>query len=411
MDLLTGLDTPTLAFVTGLAGFLLAAAMAGIRLAGLRNPALPYWGAAGLAFGLGHQLGHLFLTLDLGVPRAVALTIANGLITLTHVFLLAGVGAYLGRRTWLGPLLLLAAGLITVGATWTEMQESLRLRVLVLSGFYLSMDLLSGLLLWRGRGEGLTTFRRFAAGVLFFNATFLAMRFAYAAGNDRLTGSFVQDPFQILFFVVSLVFIYVLTLGLSLLMFRGAEVELQRLVHRDPMTGLFNRRSLFEHAAREQARSERYGTPLALVMLDIDRFKAVNDGFGHAAGDEVICQAASRIACSLRDVDTAFRLGGEEFLILLPAANLDDAIAVAERLRLAISRERMASIGGRVTVSLGATELARGREDWETALRRADDALYRAKHEGRDRVFALPPPPAEPARDVDAEAGALAGLP
>lgn len=411
MDLLSRLDTPTLAFVTGMAGFLLAAAMGGIRLAGLRNPALPYWGAAGLAFGLGHQLGHLFLMSGVGVPRAVALGIANGLITLTHVLLLAGVGAYLGRRTHLVPLLVLAAALVAVGVLWDDMQQSLRTRVLVLSGFYLAMDIMAGVLLWRARSDGLTAFRRFAGGVFLLNGLFLAIRFGYAAGTESLTSSFVQDPFQVLFFVVSLVVIYVLTLALSLLMFRGAEVELQRLVHRDPMTGLFNRRSLFEHAAREQARCERYGTPLALVMLDIDRFKAVNDGFGHAAGDEVICQAAARIACGLRDVDTAFRLGGEEFLILLPATGLDDAIAVAERLRMAIARERMDAIGGRVTVSLGVTELARGREDWETAMCRADAALYRAKHEGRDRVFALPSTAGCPERHVDAGSDAVLGLP
>ncbi|MFZ5656764.1 MAG: diguanylate cyclase [Pseudomonadota bacterium] len=388
MELLASLDTPTLAFVTGLAGFVLAAAMAGIRLAGMRNAALAYWGLAGLAFGLGHQLGHLFLMLDLGVPRGLALGIANGLIALTHVLLLAGVRAYLGRPTWLPALLALASLLIAVGALWDAM-DVLRMRVLVLSGFYLATDLLSGSQLWRARSEGLTLFRRFAAGVFVFNGVFLGVRFVYAASTQSLTSSFVQDPFQILFFVVSLVFVFVLTLALSLLMFRGAEVELQRLVHRDPMTGLFNRRSLFEHAAREQARCERYGAPLSLVMLDIDRFKSVNDGHGHAAGDEVICQAAGRIAAVLRDTDAAFRLGGEEFLVLLPATGLDAAVAVAERLRGAISGSPMRATGGRVTASLGVTELARGCDDWEAALRRADTALYRAKHEGRDRVVAL----------------------
>jgi diguanylate cyclase (GGDEF)-like protein len=388
MELLASLDTPTLAFVTGLAGFVLAAAMAGIRLAGMRNPALACWGFAGLAFGMGHQLGHLFLTLDLGVPRGVALGIANGLIALTHVLLLAGVRAYLGRPTWLPVLLALASVLVLVGALWDAM-DVLRTRVLVLSGFYLATDLFSGSQLWRARSDGLTLFRRFAASVFVFNGVFLGVRFAYAASTQSLTSSFVQDPFQILFFVVSLVFIYVLTLVLSLLMFRGAEVELQRLVHRDPMTGLFNRRSLFEHASREQARCERHGTPLSLVMLDIDRFKSVNDGHGHAAGDEVICQAAGRIAGELRDTDSAFRLGGEEFLVLLPATGLDAAVAVAERLRGAISGTAMHSTGARVTASLGVTELVRGAEDWEAALRRADAALYRAKREGRDRVVAL----------------------
>jgi diguanylate cyclase (GGDEF)-like protein len=390
MELLASLDTPTLAFVTGLAGFLLAAAMAGIRLAGTRDPALLYWGLAGLSFGLGHQLGHLFLTFDVGVPRVAALSIANGLITLTHVLLLAGTRAYLGRPTWLVPLLVLAASLILVGALWTQMQEVLRTRVLVLSGFYLTLDALSALHLWRARSPGLTLFRRFAAGVLFFNAAFLAVRFAYAAGTRTLTGSFVQDPFQILFFVVSLVFIFVLTLGLSLVMFRGAEVELQRLVHRDPLTGLFNRRSLFEHAAREAARCERYAAPLALVMVDIDHFKAVNDSHGHAAGDDVICEAAARIARTLRDTDAAFRLGGEEFLVLLPSSDIEAAIAVAERLRAEIAREPMDAVGRCVTASLGVTELARGQEDWEAAMRRADAALYRAKAAGRNAVDVAP---------------------
>lgn len=391
MELLRQLDTATLAFVTGLAGFLLAATMAGIRLAGMRNAALLYWGLAGLAFGLGHQLGHLFLTLDLGVPKPVALTIANGLITLTHVLLLAGVRVYLGRSSLLAPLLALAGLLILAGVFWREMQEVLRVRVLVLSGFYLSLDFISSAQLWRAP-TGDRRFQRLAGGVFAFNATFLAVRFVYASMTDGMTASFVNDPFQILFFVVSLVFVYVLTLALALLMFRGKEIELRRLVHRDPLTGLFNRRSLFEHAAREQARCERYGTPLSLVMLDIDGFKAVNDTFGHGAGDDVICETAARVACALRDVDAAFRLGGEEFLILLPSTDVDAAVGVAERLRYAVASRPVDAIGRGVTASFGVTELRRGEEDWEAAMRRADVALYRAKAEGRNRVFVLSAP-------------------
>jgi diguanylate cyclase (GGDEF)-like protein len=394
MELIRQLDTATLAFVTGLAGFLLAGTMAGIRCAGMRNAALVYWGLAGLCFGLGYQLGHLFLTLRLGVSAPIALTIANAFITSMHALLLAGVRAFLGRRTCLAPLLVVAAALMVVGNVALDMQTDLRTRVLVLSGFYLLLDFASGLALWRAR-SGERGFQRMAAVVFFFNAVFLVVRFVYAALTHGLTSSFVNDPFQILFFLVSLVFVFVLTLALALLMFRGKEVELRRLVHRDPLTGLFNRRSLFEHAAREQARCERYGTPLSLVMLDIDEFKSVNDTYGHGAGDDVICETAARIALALRDVDSAFRLGGEEFLILLPSTALDDAVAVAERLRVAVSETPMAAIGRPVTASFGVTELGRGREDWETAMRRADTALYRAKDEGRDRVFAMSPPAPE----------------
>lgn len=393
MELIRQLDAATLAFVTGLAGFLLAGTMAGIRWAGMRNPALAYWGLAGLSFGLGYQLGHLFLTTRAGVTAPVALTIANSLITSMHVFLFAGVRAYLGRPTRLAPLLAVAAVLMIVGNLWFDMPGVLRTRVLLLSGFYFLLDAASGLMLWR-RGGDERRFHRLAGAVFLFDAAFLAARFVYAWATHGMTTPFVNDPVQILAYLVSLVFVFVLTLALALLMFRGKEIELRRLVHRDPLTGLFNRRSLFEHAAREQARCERYGVPLSLVMLDIDGFKAVNDTFGHGAGDDVICETAARVALELRDIDAAFRLGGEEFLILLPSTDLDAAVAVAERLRRAVSGTPVAAIGRVVTASFGVTELGRGHEDWEMAMRRADTALYRAKDEGRDRVFAMSPPAA-----------------
>ncbi|HZX79589.1 MAG TPA: GGDEF domain-containing protein, partial [Lysobacter sp.] len=342
MDLIRQLDTATLAFVTGLAGFLLAATMAGIRVAGTRDAAAVYWGLAGLAFGLGHQLGHLFLTLGLGVPTAVALTVANGLIMLTHALLLAGVRVHVGRRAGLAPLLALTLALVAAGLVWPEMQTVMRTRVLLLSALYLAMDCAAAWLLWRPRGPA-RPFQRLAAAVFFLNGSFLAARFAYTWVTGGPAGSFAAEPSQALFFLVSLMSVYVLTLALAMLLFRGKQIELQRLVHRDPLTGLFNRRSLFEHAAREQARCERYGMPLSLVMLDIDAFKAVNDTRGHAAGDAVICETAARVACALRDADTAFRLGGEEFLVLLPSTGLDAAVAVAERLRRAIADEPVAA--------------------------------------------------------------------
>ena len=399
MELIRQLDTATLAFVTGLAGFLLAGTMAGIRYAGTRDAALVYWGLAGLSFGLGHQFGHLFLTLGLGLPTPVVVAIANGLISLTHGLLLAGVRTYTGRRSGIVPLVGLSLAVVAAGLTWPEMRDVMRSRVLLLSATYMSMDLCAGWLLWRWPSP-VRRFQRMAAAVFVFNSSFLAMRFAYAWATDGLSGSFAKDPSQILFFVVSLVFVYVLTLALALLMFRSKEIELQRLVHRDPLTGLFNRRSLFEHAAREQARCERYGTPLSLLMLDIDAFKAVNDTHGHAAGDAVICETAARIAGGLRDVDTAFRLGGEEFLVLLPSTALEAAVAVAERLRVAVSDTPVAATGERVTASFGVTELVRGQEGWEAAMRRADAALYRAKDEGRDRVSALPAATPSPATAV-----------
>lgn len=386
MELIQLLDSRTVAFVTGLAGFLMAATMLGIYAAGMRNRALTDWAVAGLAFGLGHQLGHLMLSLDVPWATGVSLAVANTLILLGHVFVLVGTQRYLGRRPWTLPLLVLTAALLVLSLYWDSMQQVLRTRVLVLSSFYLAIDAFAGSLLWRARAPGLTAYRRIAATVLLINSLFLLVRLAYATQASTLTTPFVQDAFQILFYLLSMVFVFVLALSLALLMFRGKEVELQWLVQHDPLTGLFNRRSLNEHAAREVAHCRRYGTPLAFVVFDIDHFKKINDTLGHASGDVVICEVARFTSLALRGSDCAFRLGGEEFLALLPHTGLDGAVVVAERLRTALA-ERVRADDRPVTASFGVTELGKD-EDWMHALRRADQALYRAKHGGRNRVVA-----------------------
>ncbi|TZF90745.1 GGDEF domain-containing protein [Cognatilysobacter lacus] len=404
MELIRQLDTATLAFVTGLAGLLLAGTMVGIRLAGMRNPALRYWALAGLAAAVGHLLAHWALTFHVAMPRVGSLALANAMVTIVHVSLLAGVRAFLGKPPrWLllAPLALLTA---SAGYVAPEAWADMRVRIVVLGFLYLVLDAIAAVLLWRSGSARGERFQFVAASAFGFNAVVLAVRIAHALWRHTPDATFAHEPFQTLVFVLGLVFIAVLTVGLALLMFRDRELELRRLVHRDPLTGLFNRRSLFEHAAREQARCERYGAPLSLIMLDIDAFKSVNDTYGHGAGDDVICETAARVALGLRDVDAAFRLGGEEFLILLPSTGLDDAVAVAERLRQSVSDTPMAPIGRTVTASFGVTELARGHEDWERAMRRADTALYRAKDEGRDRVFAMSAPcntaPADAVLDV-----------
>lgn len=389
MDLLRQLDTATLAFVTGLAGLMLALTMSGIRIAGMRNGALGYWAGAGLAGAVGHLLGYFTLVLGLPLPKLLGLAIANVSVTLVHALLLSGVLAFAGRRPRAGVLVMVALVTGSLAFAWPDGWSVLRNRILVLGTLYLGFDLVAGTVLWRQGRQHADGFHYAAASAFFLNVAVLVVRLVHAALATTPTDSFDRGPFQTAVFVCGLVFVAQLTITLALLMFQVKEIELRRLVHRDPLTGLFNRRSLFEHAEREQARCERYGTPLALVMLDIDAFKSVNDTFGHGAGDDVICETAARVACGLRDVDAAFRLGGEEFLILLPSTDLDDAIAVAERLRVAIAARPSDAIGRTVTASFGVTELARGHEDWESAMRRADVALYRAKDEGRNRVFAM----------------------
>jgi two-component system cell cycle response regulator len=163
--------------------------------------------------------------------------------------------------------------------------------------------------------------------------------------------------------------------------------ELARLARRDALTGLPNRRALEEELVREVARAARAAAPLSAVVLDVDRFKLVNDGHGHAAGDAVLVEIARRAALALRSGDLLGRLGGEEFAALLPGADLAAAVEVAERIRSRVAAEPIAAAGRAlaVTVSLGCAALALG-EDGAALLARADARLYDAKRGGRDRV-------------------------
>lgn len=167
-----------------------------------------------------------------------------------------------------------------------------------------------------------------------------------------------------------------------------AQLDLARQASTDPLTGIANRRAFMDWAAAEVARQDRNHQPLALLMLDIDQFKTVNDKHGHAAGDALIIEFTHRIASVLRRYDHFARLGGDEFVIALPNCELASAQQTAQRIRDTVSREsyEVMTPHARVTISIGVTRLHGGESIIDGALKRADAALYAAKQAGRDRV-------------------------
>lgn len=166
------------------------------------------------------------------------------------------------------------------------------------------------------------------------------------------------------------------------------EHELTHLARHDALTGLYNRGYLIELANREVALAKRHGRPFAVLMLDIDYFKKVNDRYGHDAGDRVLKAVADISSQCLREIDHIGRFGGEEFVCVLPETTENDALICAERLRKSIEQLRVfmpkAEIG--VSASIGVAISDPAHADWEAVLGEADVALYRAKEEGRDRV-------------------------
>ncbi|MGQ9366257.1 GGDEF domain-containing response regulator [Azospirillum sp. ST 5-10] len=165
--------------------------------------------------------------------------------------------------------------------------------------------------------------------------------------------------------------------------------ELERLAITDGLTGALNRRHFLERGLEEVQRARRHGRDLALLMLDIDHFKAINDTHGHAAGDDAIRTCVRTCRAMIRQTDVLGRLGGEEFAILLPETDRPGATLVANRVRGAMAITGVVLPAGRTiqfTVSVGVAFLGAADRTVESMLARADAALYRAKHGGRNRV-------------------------
>jgi len=169
---------------------------------------------------------------------------------------------------------------------------------------------------------------------------------------------------------------------------KEAEAELQDQAAKDALTGTFNRRYFLETMVKEIYRANRFGYSLAIILLDFDRFKNINDAFGHLVGDQALKTFADICRKNIREVDLFARFGGDEFVVLLPEAGVDQARITAERMRQALSRSPF-EIGGEkilLTLSMGISSLLSDQDVAETILHRADQALYAAKESGRNRI-------------------------
>jgi diguanylate cyclase (GGDEF)-like protein len=162
---------------------------------------------------------------------------------------------------------------------------------------------------------------------------------------------------------------------------------------RDPLTGLNNRRFALEELQNWFDLSQRHDRPLSVLMCDLDHFKQVNDTLGHGAGDRVLEEFGQRVKDSLRTTDLAGRIGGEEFLLILPETDIEGALLLAERIRTAVEGApfRLAPESVGITCSLGVAQRSADDRDAGALLARADGALYAAKHAGRNQVVSDPP--------------------
>jgi diguanylate cyclase len=164
---------------------------------------------------------------------------------------------------------------------------------------------------------------------------------------------------------------------------------LEKQSRMDPLTGIYNRRVFEESINAELDRSKRYGTPFSLIFFDIDRFKVINDTYGHEVGDKVLKAIAHRVSEMLRKPDIFARYGGEEFVVILPETSMEQGVSVAEKLRSEIEDAIFEYEENRVpvTISIGITEVRETDRQFQTIVNRADTFMYYAKERGRNRVI------------------------
>lgn len=184
---------------------------------------------------------------------------------------------------------------------------------------------------------------------------------------------------------------------------KALETELEELATRDPLTGLLNRRQFSRVLEEELERARRYERPMALVWIDFDHFKEVNDSWGHAAGDAVLCSVSRTLQDSVRSVDAVGRFGGEEFVIVLPEMDVDEARDMAERLRQKVSHKPIMLESGHsipLTISMGVAVFPMHGHSLDSLCGMADKAMYQAKMQGRNCVVM-----AQPVQPVHNETG------
>jgi diguanylate cyclase (GGDEF)-like protein len=210
--------------------------------------------------------------------------------------------------------------------------------------------------------------------------------------------SLVDDPSRLIVALTLLVGITAITSALT-----EGELEHRDLAVLDSLTGLLNRSSLESRAIEIEQQARLTGGPVSIVLLDLDRFKLVNDTHGHDRGDAVLRDVAYQVRKSLRSFELVYRIGGEEFLVLLPGVELREAMEIAERIRVAVANARPGQLD--VTVSGGVAAGSGGEIRYDELFRAADGALRAAKRHGRDRVEVAERPPAVHLPDARAFGG------
>lgn len=348
--------------------------------------------------GFGHlalahfSLGAAFLLQALSgvMPAFLSIFLSNLLIVTSIILAFIGIKAF--RKIQVRGRLLCLAGFVIVAGTffyYTYIQPSLTIRLLVIDAVSIVLLLLCVRALLKGAENFLLLPLLATAAFFLLDVAISLLRFASTLRGPS-SGSLFQGGliFSLQFIAADLILVGT-ALGFTAIANRKLAGHLEREALTDSLTQVFNRRAVENIAGRLLGHASRHGKPVSILLIDLDNFKRVNDSFGHPAGDLALLQFAGLAKETLRQSDIFARLGGEEFIAVLPDTGRDEAHATAERLRSAVNKNGF-TLGGepiKLTTSIGLVAYPEDGADWSTLLAKADALLYQAKRSGRDRVF------------------------
>ena len=376
---------PTMLAMIIASSLMMAASMAVVGW-GRRRDGLGRWAAALLV----NAIGHLLIMLRGLIPDVLSIVVGNLMLSSVFVGMIAAVYQFQGRPVrW--PLLLAPPLLVLVFVSVFIDNFPARVSfvglVIGLQAVWALLAALSHRHATVGRGQWLLV-----AGLL-LEAVVLGVRALVAIStHSEATNILQSSALQTLTFLATFSVVLVSSVGFVFMSRDRADENNRVLAALDPLTGVANRRSLIAALDRDMARAQRMREPMALMMVDIDHFKDVNDRYGHPAGDRVLCSVVNVLRQRVRAQDLVGRYGGEEFMVLLPDTGLTGAQQLARALCKAVEESRCPADGVpgpgiAVTVSIGVFggRLESG-DSWDMLIAAADRALYQAKNNGRNRV-------------------------
>lgn len=345
------------------------------------------WSLASMLMGLGLGSAYFFYT---QTPLSKFAVVFGATLFAAGVALqFIGIQSFKETRTYKGPALLFV-GIVGLQSVWFEfVQPDIAARSIVNSiVLAFGYAACARALLVRIEPPLRTAFWFTGLAFSTLSAALLIRAFVISDSHMETYYLYADTPLNPGLFLLGCMIQLCITFGFLLMLNYRLLMEIQQIASCDMLTGAFNRRRLEEEAERLKSRCIRTGDTLAVMMIDIDKFKSVNDSYGHPVGDEVLRRLTTIAQASIRPDDYFARYGGEEFCILLPSTSATEAYVVAERLRLTYASTTMGISGKAIksTISIGVADSSQVGLEFEALIKAADQALYLAKQEGRNKV-------------------------